>query len=66
MGYSGLDQERVVAQPCNLVNILQIGVQKDMPNNRSVLVPEEELCQPVVWMTKTEMIPPQAGLAQGR
>eukprot|EP00965_Chrysotila_dentata_P184088 6078304-Pleurochrysis_carterae.AAC.1 len=50
MGYSGLNQEQVVAMPCNWFTMLRVGVQRDVPNFRSVVVQEKELCQPVVWM----------------
>eukprot|EP00965_Chrysotila_dentata_P180553 5960557-Pleurochrysis_carterae.AAC.1 len=57
MGYSGLNQEQVVVMPCNLVRMLQVGVRRDVPNFSGVPVQEEELCQPVVWMTNTAMMP---------
>ena len=57
MGYSGLNQEQVVAMPCNLVRMLQVGVRRDVPNFSRVRVQEEELCQPVVWMTNAAMMP---------
>eukprot|EP00965_Chrysotila_dentata_P217174 6189830-Pleurochrysis_carterae.AAC.1 len=57
MGYSGLNQEQVVAMPCNLVRMLQIGVRRDMLNFSGVRVQEEELCQPVVWMAIAAMMP---------
>eukprot|EP00965_Chrysotila_dentata_P065875 2182162-Pleurochrysis_carterae.AAC.2 len=41
-------QMRVVAMPCNFV---QLGFRRDLPKFRDVLVQEEKLCQPVVWMT---------------
>eukprot|EP00965_Chrysotila_dentata_P113798 3761507-Pleurochrysis_carterae.AAC.1 len=44
MGYSGLNQEPVVAMPCNLVGMLQVSVQRDVPNFSRVRVQEEELC----------------------
>eukprot|EP00965_Chrysotila_dentata_P167322 5525000-Pleurochrysis_carterae.AAC.1 len=47
MGYSGLNQEHVVAMPCNLVRMLQVGVRRDVPNFSRVRVQKEELCQPV-------------------
>eukprot|EP00965_Chrysotila_dentata_P101691 3357455-Pleurochrysis_carterae.AAC.1 len=31
--------------------MLQVGVRRDVPNFKSVVHQEEELCQPVVWMT---------------
>eukprot|EP00965_Chrysotila_dentata_P136315 4507267-Pleurochrysis_carterae.AAC.1 len=37
--------------------MLQVGVRRDVPNFRSVVVQEEELCQPVVWMTNAAMMP---------
>eukprot|EP00965_Chrysotila_dentata_P013484 446923-Pleurochrysis_carterae.AAC.1 len=57
MGYSGPNQEQVVAIPSNLVRMLQVGVRRDVPNFRSVVVQEEELCQPVVWITNAAMMP---------
>eukprot|EP00965_Chrysotila_dentata_P114066 3772012-Pleurochrysis_carterae.AAC.1 len=57
MGYSGLNQEQVVAMPCNLVKMLQVGVRRDVPNFRSVVVQEDELCQLVVWMTNAAVMP---------
>eukprot|EP00965_Chrysotila_dentata_P134807 4458751-Pleurochrysis_carterae.AAC.1 len=42
---------------CIVVRMLQLGVRRDVPNFRSVEVQEEELCQPVVWMTNAAMIP---------
>eukprot|EP00965_Chrysotila_dentata_P062938 2084349-Pleurochrysis_carterae.AAC.1 len=49
MGYSGLNQEQVVAMPpCNLVRMLQVGAQRGVSSFRSVVVQEEELCQPLV------------------
>ena len=57
MGYSGLNQEQVVAMPCNLVRMLKVGVPRDVPNFSRVQVQEEELCQPVVWMTNAAMMP---------
>eukprot|EP00965_Chrysotila_dentata_P173838 5738817-Pleurochrysis_carterae.AAC.1 len=57
MGYSGLNQEQVVAMTCNLVRMLQIGVRRDVPNLRSVVVQEEQLCQPMVWMTNAAVMP---------
>eukprot|EP00965_Chrysotila_dentata_P036514 1214780-Pleurochrysis_carterae.AAC.3 len=55
MGHSSLDQEQVVAMPQNLVRMLQVGVRKDMPIFSGVQLQEEELCQPVVWMTIVAM-----------
>eukprot|EP00965_Chrysotila_dentata_P110054 3636486-Pleurochrysis_carterae.AAC.1 len=49
MGYSGLNQEQVVAMPCNLVR---------MPK-------EEELCYSVVWMTNAAMMPFRLVLPKG-
>eukprot|EP00965_Chrysotila_dentata_P030534 1016585-Pleurochrysis_carterae.AAC.1 len=49
MGYSCLNEERVVAMPCNLVMMLQVGVRQDVSHFSGVRVQEEELCQPVVW-----------------
>eukprot|EP00965_Chrysotila_dentata_P097121 3210107-Pleurochrysis_carterae.AAC.1 len=57
MGYSGLNQEHVVAMPCNLVRTLQVGVRRDVPNFSGVRVQEGELCQPVLWMTNAVMMP---------
>eukprot|EP00965_Chrysotila_dentata_P094013 3107125-Pleurochrysis_carterae.AAC.1 len=57
MGYSGLNQEQVVAMLCNLVRMLKVGVHRDVPNFRSVVVQEEELCYSVVWMTNAAMMP---------
>eukprot|EP00965_Chrysotila_dentata_P133036 4399063-Pleurochrysis_carterae.AAC.2 len=57
MGYSGLNQKQIVAMPCNLIRMLQVGVRRDVPNFRSVVVQEEWLCQPVVWMTNGAMMP---------
>eukprot|EP00965_Chrysotila_dentata_P060205 1996193-Pleurochrysis_carterae.AAC.1 len=37
--------------------MLQVGVRSDVPNFKSVVVQEEELCQPVVWMTNDTMMP---------
>eukprot|EP00965_Chrysotila_dentata_P079173 2610638-Pleurochrysis_carterae.AAC.1 len=57
MGYSGLIQEKLVAMPCNLVEMLRVGVRRDVLNFSGVRVQEEELCQPVVWMTNAAMMP---------
>eukprot|EP00965_Chrysotila_dentata_P129027 4265374-Pleurochrysis_carterae.AAC.1 len=57
MGYSGVNQEQVVARPCNLVRMLQVGVRRDLPNFSGVRVQEEELGQPVGWMTNAAMMP---------
>eukprot|EP00965_Chrysotila_dentata_P075455 2491644-Pleurochrysis_carterae.AAC.1 len=57
MGYLGLKQEQVVAMLCNLVRMLQVGVQRDVINFRSVVAQQEELCQPVVWMTTAAVMP---------
>eukprot|EP00965_Chrysotila_dentata_P166033 5482141-Pleurochrysis_carterae.AAC.1 len=57
MGYSGLNQEQIVAMPCNLVRILQIGVRRDVSNFRALVVQEEEPCQHVVRMTNAAVIP---------
>eukprot|EP00965_Chrysotila_dentata_P069870 2308277-Pleurochrysis_carterae.AAC.1 len=48
MVHSVLHQEQVVARPCNLVKMLQVGVRRGVPNFSRVRVQEEELCQPVV------------------
>eukprot|EP00965_Chrysotila_dentata_P124300 4109123-Pleurochrysis_carterae.AAC.1 len=48
MCYSALNQEQVVAMPCNLVRMLQ---GRDVPSFSRVQVQEEELCQPVVLFT---------------
>eukprot|EP00965_Chrysotila_dentata_P237460 6201917-Pleurochrysis_carterae.AAC.1 len=48
---SALNREQIMAMPCNLVRMLQVGVQRDMPSFSEVQVQEEELCQPVVCMT---------------
>eukprot|EP00965_Chrysotila_dentata_P200136 6179824-Pleurochrysis_carterae.AAC.1 len=45
--------------------MLQNGVQSDVPNFRSVVVLEEELCQPVVWMTNTARMPFRLVLPKG-
>eukprot|EP00965_Chrysotila_dentata_P185205 6114127-Pleurochrysis_carterae.AAC.1 len=37
--------------------MLQVGVQRDVPNFSEVRVQEEELCQRVVWMTIAAMMP---------
>eukprot|EP00965_Chrysotila_dentata_P012404 408193-Pleurochrysis_carterae.AAC.1 len=57
MGCSGLNDEHVVATPCNLVRMLQVGVQRDVPSFSGVRVHKEELCQPVIWMTNAAVIP---------
>eukprot|EP00965_Chrysotila_dentata_P160443 5297582-Pleurochrysis_carterae.AAC.1 len=58
IGYSGLNQDQtVVAMPCNLVRILKVGVRRDVPNFRNVVVQKEELCQPVVWIKNAAMMP---------
>eukprot|EP00965_Chrysotila_dentata_P180500 5958551-Pleurochrysis_carterae.AAC.1 len=43
--------------PSNLVRMLQVGVQRDMPNFSGVRAQEEELCQPLVWMTIAARMP---------
>eukprot|EP00965_Chrysotila_dentata_P256382 6212519-Pleurochrysis_carterae.AAC.1 len=43
--------------PCNLVKMLLVGVQRDVPLFRSVVVQEAKLCQPVVWITNAAMVP---------
>eukprot|EP00965_Chrysotila_dentata_P062255 2062705-Pleurochrysis_carterae.AAC.1 len=48
--------------PCNLVRMLQVEVQRDVPTFRSVVVQEEELFQPAVWMTNAAMMPFRLGL----
>eukprot|EP00965_Chrysotila_dentata_P099655 3294016-Pleurochrysis_carterae.AAC.5 len=57
MGHSSLNEEQVVATPCNLVGMLRVGVRRDVPNFSGVRVQEEELCQSVAWMTITAIMP---------
>eukprot|EP00965_Chrysotila_dentata_P016960 562801-Pleurochrysis_carterae.AAC.1 len=65
MGNSNLSQEQViVAMPCNLDRMLQVGARRDVPNFRSVVLREEELCRPVNWMKNAAMIPLRLVLAK--
>eukprot|EP00965_Chrysotila_dentata_P040032 1329841-Pleurochrysis_carterae.AAC.1 len=62
MGCLGLNQEQLVAMPCNLVRMLQLGVQRDVPNFSRVRVQEEELC----WSCPRTMVLTQSSRRASR